>query len=193
MKKYILLPFLIIILSLSSCSGVKKPIAGIDYKKEDISKLPQWVLDPTVKNGIGGVGIASPSKGGLMFQIPRAENDAKANIAARIGSEISRITKNSLREAGVNGQSDVENFFSQATKDVVKNTPLSGVKRINIHQAKDGTLYVHMVLENEDYSEYLKNGQRIYKDRIAKSSLAQDSINKTQGAVADLFKELDLQ
>ena len=193
MKKYILLPILVIILSISACSKVKEPVAGIDYKEEDISKLPKWVLDPTVKDGVGGVGIASASKGGLMFQIPRAENDAKANIAARIGSEISRITKNSLREAGINGQSDVENFFSQATKDVVRQIPLSGVKRVNMHQAEDGTLYIHMVLKEEDFSKYLQNGKRIYKDRLARSNIAQDNINQTQAAVADLFKELDLQ
>ena len=83
--------------------------------------------------------------------------DAKANIAAAIQSEISRVTKDAMREAKVNDVNDVEEVFSQATKEVVKNMPMSGVRRINIHQAKDKTLYVHMVLKNEDYSKYIKN------------------------------------
>ena len=58
-----------------SCS--KKTESGVvKSSKGDLSDLPAWVLDPSVKDGVGGVGIASPSKGGIKFQLPKAELDA---------------------------------------------------------------------------------------------------------------------
>lgn len=157
----------------------------------ELSNLPAWVIDPSVKDGVGGVGIASPSRGGIKFQIPKAELDAKANIASAIQSEISRVTKDSLRSAKVNENDDVEEFFAQATKEVVKDLPLSGVKRLNIFKAEDGTLYIHMALTNEDYSKFLENSQKTFEARLAKSNLARASIDKTQAATKELFDELD--
>ena len=171
-----------------SCShkeAAKKIDAG------NLSDLPAWVLDPTMPDGVAAVGIASPSTGGIKFQLPKAELDAKANIAATIQSEISRITKDALRSAKVNDNDDVEEFFAQATKEVVKDLPLSGVKRLNIFKAEDGTLYVHMMLSNEDYGKFLENGQKTLESRLAKSKLGRENINKSQEATKELFSELE--
>lgn len=157
----------------------------------NLSNLPAWVLDPSVPEGVAGVGIASPSVGGIKFQLPKAELDAKANIAATVQSEISRVTKEALREAKVNDVNDVEDFFTQATKEVVKDLPLSGVKRINIYQAADGTLYVQMVLTNTDYSKFLENSERTFANRLKKSGLARDNINKSEAASKAIFDELE--
>ncbi len=174
-------------LCLSSCSGTK------DDKKDagKLSDLPSWVLDPVVEDGVGGVGIAPPSRGGIKFQIPKAEMDAKANIAATIQTEINRVTKEALRESNVNGINDVEDFFSQATKEVVKNLPLSGVKRINIFQADDGTLYVHMVLRDEDYSKYLKNSQKTLEKSMKEANIGRENINNSEKASQKIFDELE--
>jgi hypothetical protein len=172
----------------SSCKSKSEQIKA---NSGELSNLPAWVLDPAVKDGVAGVGIASPSKGGIKFQIPKAELDAKANIAATIQSEISRVTKEALRSAAVNNADDVEEFFAQATKEVVKNLPLSGVKRINIFKAEDGTLYVHMLLTNEDYSKFLNEGQKSFEARLAKSNFGRENINKTQAATKELFSELE--
>lgn len=173
----------------SACS--KKDEKNIKAISGDLKDLPVWVLDPAVKDGVAGVGIASPSKGGIKFQIPKAELDAKANIAATIQSEISRITKDSMRSAKVNENDDIEEFFAQATKEVVKNLPLSGVKRINIFKAEDGTLYVHMLLSNEDYSKFLSDSQKTFETNLAKSNMARENINKTEEASKELFSELE--
>ncbi len=158
---------------------------------DDLSNLPSWVLDPAMPDGVAAVGIASPSVGGIKFQIPKAEMDAKANIAATIQSEISRVTKQALREAKVNDVNDVDDFFSQATKEVVKDFPLSGVKRINIFKGSDGTLYVHMILKNEDYSKFLDSSEKNFNARLKKSGLARDNINKSQEATKEIFDELE--
>jgi len=188
MKKIITL-LSILVLSLSvSCSSKKSPNPKITG---DLSDLPSWVVDPAVEDGVGGVGIASPSKGGLKFQIPKAELDAKANIAATIQSEISRVVKNSLRSADVNNSDDVEEFFAQATKEVVKNLPLSGVKRLAIFKADDGTLYIHMSLSDADYTKFLENSQRTFAARAARAKMSRENINETQKATKELFDELE--
>ena len=174
-------------LFLTSCSGTKeeKKNAG------KLSDLPTWVLDPNVEDGVGGVGIAPPSRGGIKFQIPKAEMDAKANIAATIQTEINRVTKEALRESNVNGINDVEDFFSQATKEVVRNIPLSGTKRINIFQADDGTLYVHMVLREGDYSKYLKNSQRNLEKQMQEANIGRENIGNAEKASQKIFDELE--
>lgn len=173
----------------SSCS--KNDKNSIVANSGDLKDLPAWVLDPEVKNGVAGVGIAAPSKGGIRFQIPKAELDAKANIAATIQSKISRITKASMRSAKVNNNDDVEEFFAQATKEVVKNLPLSGVKRINIFKSEDGTLYVHMLLNNRDYKKFLANSKKTFDEELAKSAVGRENIDKTQEASKELFSELE--
>ncbi len=173
-----------------ACAKKDKPVTNPKLTG-DLSDLPQWVIDPAVENGVGGVGIASPSKGGIKFQIPQAELDAKANIAATIQSEISRVTKNSLRSAKINDNDDVEEFFAQATKEVVKNFPLSGVKRLHIFQGKDGTLYIHMALTDQDYSKFLEKSQKTIAAKLAKSNLGRENIDKSQAANKELFEELD--
>lgn len=189
MKNKILLALSITILSFSvACS---KKDAKPDVKNDNLADLPSWVLDPNVADGVAAVGIANPSKGGMKFQITAAELDAKANIAATIQSEMSRITKNALRSADVNGADDVENFFSQATKEVVKNLPLSGFKRVNIFKANDGTLYIHMVLKNEDYSKFLQNSERNLAASLKKSHLSRENINKSEQANQAIFDELE--
>ena len=190
MKNKFLTAAAIAALSLSFSCGHKTETPNINAKNE-LSNLPNWVIDPSVENGVGGVGIAAPSKGGLQFQIPKAELNAKANIASTINSEISRITKNSLRSAQVNGADDVEEFFAEATKEVVKNLPLSGVKRVNMFKAPDGSLYIQMVLKNEDYSKFLEASEKTFAARAAKSNLGRDNINKAQVATKELFDELE--
>jgi len=188
MKNKILIALVVVLSFSASCS--KKSAVSANPKSE-LASLPNWVIDPSVKDGVGAVGIASPSKGGIKFQLPKAELDAKANIAATIQSEITRITKDSLRSAKVNDSDDVEEFFAQATKEVVKNLPLSGVKRLNVFQSEDGTLYVQMALGNEDYAKFLENSERTFAARAAKSRLGRENINKTQAATKELFDELE--
>ncbi len=190
MKNKILFTVSALILAFSTLSCSHKEAKKVDAGG-NLSDLPAWVLDPAMPDGVAAVGIASPSTGGIKFQMPKAELDAKANIAATIQSEISRVTKQALRESKVNDVNDVEDFFSQATKEVVKNLPLSGVKKINIFQSKDGTLYVHMILKNEDYSKFLQNSENSIANRLKKSGLGRENINKSEAASKVAFDELE--
>lgn len=174
----------------ASCSSNKASQTRND-NRNDLSDLPEWVLDPKIKNGVAAVGIANPSSAGVSVQIPMAELDAKANIAATIQSEVSRVTKNALRSAKVNENDDVEQFFAQATKEVVKNLPLTGARRIHMFRAKDGTLYVHMMIDDTDYTRFLKVSQKDIDQKLAKSNLGRNNIDKSRDATKDLFEELE--
>ncbi len=180
---------LTILISVISCTSNNKE-NKVDLFG-DLSDLPEWILSPKSENGVTAVGISNPSKGGIQFQINKAELDGKANIAAIIQSKISRITKNSLRAAKVNDNEDVEDFFAQATKEIIKDLPLSGVKRIKTYRAKDGILYVQMLLSDKDYTKFIKNGQKTFNSMLTNSNIATDNINKTQQATTSLFKELE--
>lgn len=188
MKKLSLLLAVILSLTIVSCShsGVKE-----ETRSDNLSDLPSWVINPEVENGIGGVGIASPSKGDFKFKIAKAEMDGRANIATHIQTEISRVTKEALREAKVNDVDDVEEVFTQATKEVIKNMPLSGASRVAMYQGKDGTFYVHMVLKNKDFNSYFQSSQKVFEARLKAANISRDNINKSQVAVKELFDELE--
>jgi hypothetical protein len=193
MKNLFCIKVVAMIFLLVSCSSN-------DVDKKEVLKstssninLPEWVLDPKIENGIAAVGISSPSRGGLRFQIPKAESDARANIAEILQSEISRVTKNALRESKLNGVNDVEEFFSQATKNVVKNVKLSGAERTDIYKADDGSLFIRMVIRQNNYAKILKDSQELFKQVIVNSDMSQDNIDKSQEAVQDMFEELEME
>lgn len=182
MKKIVLT--LLAISLIASCS--KKESLVNHSKNQD---LPEWINENT--ETIGAVGIASPSKGGLKFQIPIAELDAKGNLASKISAEISRVTKNALRSANVNGSDDVEEFFAQATKEVVKDLPLNGVVRDKTFIAKDGTLYVHVTINKALYSKFLDEEENKLRKDLKKSGLSRENIKKGEEASKEIFDELE--
>ena len=82
---------------------------------------------------------------------------------------------------------DQHNYYSNQSQ----NLPLSGARRIHMFKAQDGTLYVHMMIDDQDYSKFLKNSQKDYEDKLKKSNLSRDNINKSQAATKELFDELE--
>lgn len=172
-------------------------LATISCSKHDLfvnntnTELPEWINAEDAKGEIGAVGIASPSKGGYKFQIQIAELDAKGNIAAKINSEISRVTKQALRSTNVNMTDDVEEFFSQATKEVVKDMPLAGAVRDKVYIAKDGTMFVHIILKEGAYDFFLKSAETTLQSRLRKSKLSRANIDESEKASKAIFDELE--
>ena len=58
-------------------------------------------------------------------------------------------------------------------------------------KSEDGSLYIQMVLKNEDYRKFLENSERTFAARAAKSNIGRENINKTQAAAKELFDELE--
>jgi len=174
----------------------KKEIAKKEEAKSAFENLnlPSWVLDPRVEGKVAAVGISPASKGGLKVQIAQAETDARANIAQQISSEISRITKDSLQKAQVDNNEAYQAAFSQATKDVVKNIPLTGALRQNIYKdSTTGELYVHMILDPANVQSYLAQSLDAFSNSLASAGATRKTIDATQQAMKPLFDELDFE
>jgi|SaaInlStandDraft_7_1057024.scaffolds.fasta_scaffold07363_6 hypothetical protein len=170
--------------------------AGCSTKQEqprsELDNLPKWVLDPYIDGTIAAVGMSPASTGGLQFQIPKAEADARANIAAQIETIVSRLTKDALREVKIADQNDVENVFSQATKSLIKEVPLSGARRRNMFKdPEEGTLFVHMSIDNQMIQDYMRKNQSAIEASVASSNLSRSNIKKSQEAVRELFTDLN--
>ena len=77
-------------------------IVSCSTKTEFVNKtnndLPEW-FNSTEE--LSGIGIASPSRGGLKYQLAQAELNAKGNLASKIDSEISRVSKNASTKRSI--------------------------------------------------------------------------------------------
>jgi hypothetical protein len=161
-------------------------------KKANMGDLPNWVVEPNIPGKISAVGIAPKSAGGVQFQIPQAEADARANIAAILNTKISRLTKSALSQNKVEGQEQIESVFSQTTKNVVKNVPLKGAKRVNIFKdPSDGSLYIQMAIDSEMISKYLDQQKKLYKKAIRKQILDHKDKKSAKKAVNKIYNDLD--
>ncbi len=181
------------LLIFTSCS--KKPTASIAAPLTDaLGHLPKWVIAPEADGTISAVGIAPKTRGGLQFQLPRAKADGRANIAAQIETQVSRLTKEALRSARVGDTEEIETVFTQATKSVIKKLPLRGAKRTRMYQdPKDGTLYIQMSVDSAMVLRHFQETQKLYKLALGNSKLSSSKINKAEKAVAHLYKELDAE
>jgi hypothetical protein len=154
--------------------------------------LPDWVINPNIEGKISAVGIAPKSKGGLQIQIPQAEADARANIAAILQTEVSRLTKDAIRSAKVSNVEEFDNVFSQATKNLVKKIPLTGSKRVNMFRDNsDGSLYIQMALDSKLVTNYLAENKAVFKKDLMQASANQEYINNAEKAVEKLYNDLD--
>ena len=124
-----------------------------NYKNNDLSSkkqqikatnsLPLWVINPKVKEGITAVGMAKYSKYGLKVMKPQAKMDALAKLAGKIETKISQNTK---RTSSLNKNDNIQNNFSQSTKEVVDKISLSDVVVVNQLITENGDYYVQIVI-----------------------------------------------
>ena len=156
-----------------------------------VNNLPSWVLNPKVEGGIASVGMTGYSKHGLQVMLPQAEMDARAKLAGQIQTIVSQLQKKAIRHAQINDVDEFENSFKQATKEVIKKMPLSGATRINMFQAKDGTLYVHTVIQKREVSKYIGDMKDTYKKQMQEAKLSRQNIDEGMKVLDSMMKELD--
>ena len=152
--------------------------------------LPQWVIDPSFDGKIAGIGIAGKSHGGFAVQRSIAITKAKGDLAARIESKVSQISKAALQQAKTNNLGDdfISNF-EEGTTVIVKGLSLSGITPVNIKKI-DGELYVRVALDGKDYSKLVNNVQKSIERKVQKSQKSQNIIKKSLEATKKLFDEL---
>lgn len=178
-------------MSFSAC-GDKTP-QPVDQKQQQIqanNNLPMWIIDPSVEGGIAAVGVAGYSKHGMQVMLPQAEMDARAKLAGKIQTEVSRIQESVMRANQINDMDNFEKAFRQGSAEVVKKIPLSGAKKINHYQAPDGTFYVHMVIQKREVANSIEDMKDIYKEQMEQAHLTRESIDEGMKVLDDMMGEL---
>jgi len=172
---------------LSGCTNTPSPSTPQGKKQEMINvvnNLPKWVINPKVEGGIASVGIAGYSKYGLEVMLPQAEMDARAKLAGQIQTIVSQVQKKALRHTKINELDEFDKAFKQASKEVIKKMPISGAQRIDMFQSKDGTLYVHEVIQKREVSKYLGDMKDTYKKHMQEAKLSRENIDEGMKVLA---------
>lgn len=194
-KKLILLGASAAAIIFTGCAGTNVPAASGEKGQmvQVTNNLPAWVINPKVEGGISSVGVTGYSKHGMEIMLPQAEMDARAKLAGQIQTVISQLQQKSMRGVKINEIDEFEKSFKSATKEVVKKMPLSGAQRINIFQANDGTLYIHMVIEKREVSKHIGDMKNTYKQHMEQAKLSRDNIDEGMKVLDDMMKELDVE
>lgn len=158
----------------------------------DLENMPAWVTNPTVENGIGVVGIAKHSQHGMRVMLPKAEMDGRTKLAAEIQTVVSRLSKDTLRQANINELDDYEEQFTEATVNLVKKIPLSGAQRVAMYQDKNtGDLYVHMVLAKREVGSFLADNAASMREQMEQAKMTRQRIDDGMKVMDDMIEELN--
>lgn len=179
----------------SGCATSNQEPTTPTAKKQEmintVNNLPAWVVNPKVEGGIASVGIVGYSKHGLEVMLPQAEMDARAKLAGQIQTIVSKLQEKALRHAKINELDEFETSFKQATKEVIKKMPISGANRINMFQSQDGTLYVHMVIQKREVSNYIGDMKDTYKKHMQEAKLSRQNIDDGMKVLDSMMEKLD--
>lgn len=187
---------LVLFFLLVGCSSKEEIVLEIEQEKKEqmqnrIKELPKWIISPKVEGKIATVGMTSYSKHGLHSMLTLAEMDARAKLAGQIQTTVSRLQEMSMRQIKIEKIDDLENIFSQVTREVIKDVPISGAKRVDIHQAKDGGLYVLMAIDNKNVKEILEQSRAIYKKHMENANVAKQNLDQGMIILDDMIDRLE--
>ncbi|MCH7574737.1 MAG: LPP20 family lipoprotein [Candidatus Marinimicrobia bacterium] len=133
---------------------------------EEEGSVPSWALNrPIDANSLYAVGIGSKAHDrSIASKI--AINQAYAEMAAGIESQISSLTKYFESEIGKSSDDSIENYFSSVSKMIVS-TSLKGVLVRKLHYSDSGEVYALVELPQdiilEQYKAALKKEESLYR------------------------------
>jgi len=172
----------------------KQETKALTLKEQQIksaNSLPLWVIHPQSSNGITAVGMAMYSKHGLRVMKPQAEMDARAKLAGQIQTLVSRSQKNAIRLSQVAKVDDMENVFSQSTKETINKIALSGAVVVNQKMVDSGDYYVQMVIKKREVAQELDKAKEIYKKNLQNAKLTKQSVADGMKVLDKMMNELD--
>lgn len=183
------------LLLMSGCSTTTpKEEKALSLKEEQIkaaNSLPSWVLNPQSNDGITAVGMSGYSRHGVKIMKPQAEMDARAKLAGQIQTFVSRSQKQALLATQVGGTDDMESVFSQSTKEVVKQVPLSGAVIVNQKMMENGDYYVQLVIKKREVMDELNERRDIYKKNLENANLTRKNIDDGMKVLDRMMDNLD--
>jgi len=191
--KIIMGTVLVSIVLFTGCSN-KSPSTPQEAKKQEVAgqtkELPSWVQNPKVDNAICAVGIANYSKHGIPAMLPIAQMDARAKLAGKVQTIVSQLKQRAIRKTKLNNIDEFETSFKEVTKEVIKEIPISGAKRVKMYQAKDGTLYILMIIEKKEITQNLKDIKSMYEAKQSKEYL-NEGMKVIDNMIEELNKEVE--
>lgn len=174
MKKLIFL--LTMLFLVAACSSV-------DYSEN--KKYPDWVLRPSYKNGIAGVGSSKITELGFDFARKEAMSNARADLARQIGLKVNSTLKSYTAKAGVGDNAAVDKMVEEIYEEIVSQD-LFNSRIIEAWENPQGEFYVLIVIDNEDI---IRSAEQTIKN-IDMSTNPELIKIKTEDAENSLHQEL---
>ena len=140
---------------------------------------PSWVIDPSVEDGVGVLGISSKNSGGASFQESIARIDAYHKAANEIKT-LTVATLDSSKDSARNGSiSKAKEAMKEVTALEVNSINISGLKRKNVWISEcTGDMFTHYVMRNNNTKS---NIEKVLKKVNADNRIidnAMDSLEK---------------
>ncbi|KIM11048.1 MAG: hypothetical protein KU37_08055 [Sulfuricurvum sp. PC08-66] len=180
-------------LGFAGCGGAAATPApaaqNFDKCMEKGEEAPSWVCIPEVAGGVAAIGSAEVSPAGSSFQRQEAMANGRDALARAISVKVQNMFKNFTQVTGVGDAATVEKLSSNVSKQIANQT-LNGSQQKGRWIAKDGTMYVLVVLDPTAMVEAtkatvktsLKNDEALWQQFQAKK--AEDSLD------AEIAKEM---
>ena len=147
-----------------------------------VSEIPSWYLDlPDDPNMLFGVGSGESSR--MQTARDKATQAARNNLAQSVEVKFDGLTKQFTEEVGVAGNSEVLEYFVEATKSVVS-TVLIGAATDKAKILEKGNVYVAYILIKMDAAA----PNKAWMDK-----LSQQDVMYTKFRASQTFQELEAE
>ena len=155
-----------------------------------LTGAPNWVINPTVPDGIGVVGISGPNTGGIAFQTDTARGDAyhkAGNVIKTIVIATLDLLRKSTKVAGIN---ETKEIMKNVTALEVNEIPTAGIQRSNVWISScTGDYFANYTMADRSIKSNLKDtlkqvnaSETIIKDSMEELSQEIDKIKENARA-----------
>jgi hypothetical protein len=168
----------------------KPQVAEAKPKPKNIEESTSWIVNPSIDDGLGVVGVATKVDGYKNIMYKKALIDAESKMAALIKKEVSDKAKFFINEDKINAHSEVMQKFDDAILSVTKKVPLIGMQRVNLIYDENGNLFTHYVIKKKNLKLYSYKAKQKVKKEIEAMNLSKKDKVELQKAAEKSFDEL---
>ena len=159
---------------------------------QEQSQYPNWVMNPTVEDGISAVGSAKMGAAGLSFARTEATANARDGLARQLEIKVNNMFKSYTNSVGVGGQDGVDKVATNVSKQVASKV-LTNSKQINMWISPEKEVYILVAIKKEDTVAPIKetiNKTTMQNDKALwqefKSQKSQDELD---ASINNMFDE----
>ncbi|BDU51052.1 LPP20 family lipoprotein [Haliovirga abyssi] len=184
MKKSVAGALILGALGLSVLGGCANNKPKPETKVQQQSQYPNWVMNPSVEDGIAAVGSAKIGAAGLSFARTEAMANARDELARQLEVKVNNMFKSYTNAVGVGGQDGVDKVATNVSKQVSSKV-LTNSKQINMWISPEKEVYILVAIKKEDtlpkiketVNSTLRNEKALWQE--FKSKNAQDELDSS--------------